>query len=206
MMMVSEPFWLADREMPVVLFRRFMDDPDCPMEDKPDSWKGVNENRSPTENHPVQGVSWTDCVLFCNWLSRKERLTPAYRLSDSNWELIDTADGYRLPFEAEWERACRAGTTTNFACGNDDSLLSRYAVCLQNHTEPCGAKLPNGWGLFDMHGNVYEWCQNGDSNDRYLRGGAFDYESKYATSSIRAKNRSNYRSATIGMRLARPCR
>ena len=69
--------------------------------------------------------------------------------------------GYRLPTEAEWEYACRAGAHTEYCWGNDSASLGRYAVFAVDRAEKCGSRLPNAWGLFDVHGNVFEWCQDG---------------------------------------------
>ena len=73
-----------------------------------------------------------------------------------------------MPTEAEWEYACRAGTVTDYSFGNDTRFANQYTVFAANRTENCGSKLPNGWGLFDMHGNVTEWCQ--DFMEKYYGG------------------------------------
>ena len=94
---------------------------------------------------PMCNVSWNACVAFCDWLTSK---------GDSV---------YRLPTEAEWEYACRAGTTAAFSFGTDKSLLGEYAWHAGNSrdvTHPVGEKKPNPWGLCDMHGNVCEWCHD----------------------------------------------
>lgn len=214
---VTKAFLLSDREVSRRLFEQFINDPGCPVANKPQDWTGAKPERSPTPEHPVQGVSWADAVLFCNWLSRKEGLTPCYLPTG---DLVVDAGGYRLPFEAEWEYACRAGTVTDYASGNGESRLQRYAVCQANRTELCGSRLPNVWGLFDLHGNVYEWCEDRFANYdsapqvrdpvgpsrgafRVLRGGAFDYRPTFARSGERARNSPTYRSYTIGFRIAR---
>jgi len=220
---LTRSFWLSDCEVAIRLFQQFVDDPNCPNEQKPDAWKGPDLRRSPTIDHPVQEVSWIDAVLFCNWLSRKEDLTPCYQQKDAQWDLTPSANGYRLPFESEWEYACRAGTTTRFASGDANSPLGDYAVIQANHTEVCGSKMPNDWGMFDAHGNAYEWCQDWyddtygsernlsdpigpvTGENRVLRGGAFDYEPRYAGSAMRTMNRPTYRSHTTGFRVARAC-
>ncbi len=202
-----EAFWLCDRETSRAQFQQFMDDPTAPADARPRGWPGAVEARSPTPEHPVQTVSWNDAVLFCNWLSRREGLTPCYVAARGGWRWDEAADGYRLPTEAEWEYACRAGAATGFASGDDPAQLRRYAVIESNHTEVCGTKLPNGWGFFDLHGNVFEWCQDRfpppQESMRVLRGGAFDYAPFFAAASRREGNQPTYRSYTIGFRVAR---
>jgi formylglycine-generating enzyme required for sulfatase activity len=103
--------------------------------------------------NPVENVSWNDAQAFCEKLSQL------------------TGKNYRLPTNSEWEYACRAGTETLFSFGNDFDQLKDYAWYEDNSgliTHPVGQKLPNNWGLYDMHGNVREWCQN------VPRGGGFD--------------------------------
>ena len=201
----QQGFWLSDREISIRCFQTFMDDPACPEGAKPVNWTGADPARSPSPEHPVQSVSWIDAVLFCNWLSQREHRSQAYVWNGSGWQSVPGAGGYRLPTEAEWEYACRAGTTTEYVSGDDERFLGSYAVYLSNQTAICGSKMPNPWGLFDVHGNVYEWCQDWliQDRERALRSGAFDYSPSLARSSNRQSNRSNYRSFTIGMRVAR---
>ena len=111
---------------------------------------GVNPSYFKGAENPVEKVSWGDAVEFCR------------RLSDLPAEKA-AGNVYRLPTEAEWEYACRAGTTTMYSFGDDDSELGDYARFRGNSgtkTHPVGSKQPNAWGLYDMHGNVFEWCQD----------------------------------------------
>jgi len=113
---------------------------------------GENPSYLKGAGNPVEQVSWYDPVEFCKRLSAKEGKT------------------YRLPTEAEWEYACRAGTTTLYSFGDDTASLEKYAWYEDNSdwkTHPVGQKKPNAWGLHDMHGNTWEWCADRWADDSY---------------------------------------
>jgi formylglycine-generating enzyme required for sulfatase activity len=111
---------------------------------------GMNPSKFKGSLNPVEQVSWVDAVNFCRMLSN----LPAEKAAGRT---------YRLPAEAEWEYSCRAGTTTEYSFGNNDSGLELYAWFESNSgckTHPVGQKRPNAWGLYDMHSNVWEWCSD----------------------------------------------
>ncbi|MFD5630497.1 formylglycine-generating enzyme family protein [Streptomyces sp. NPDC127072] len=182
---------------------------------------------APDSRLPVESVSWWDAVRFCNALSRRDGLAPAYELptdagtgtdahadadrcedgqdgQDIEWD--ESADGYRLPTEAEWEHACRAGTPGPRYGPLDE--IAWYRGNSQDRVHAVGGRLPNPWGLHDMLGNVWEWCW--DTYDpevygtyRVLRGGGWFDEHWSCRASVRRRSHPTFRVDDVGFRVAR---
>jgi formylglycine-generating enzyme required for sulfatase activity len=172
---------------------------------------------------PATHLDWTQALLFCNALSLRAELRPCYRRRLGRWICRWRARGYRLPTEAEWEYACRAATETRWFWGDDASAADRFAWFRDNSggvPHPVGAKAPNPWGLFDMLGNVWEWCWDrwrghyrraGRNNPhgplldrrRVLRGGSFGVGPRRLSSADRVRNQPENRFGSVGFRCVR---
>ena len=199
------------------------------------------------DNYPTYYVSWYDALVYCNKRSMAEGLTPCYSRSfstdpkvwgtvptssDSTWDAIEcnwTANGYRLPTEAEWEYAARAGDNTvdslTYSGTSNVDELGEYAWYLDNSNykaHEVGTKLPNAYGLYDMTGNVWEWCWNwhtesydtkseggsdptgaSDGSYRVFRGGSWNLNSNWCDVSFRNQGLPSSPGAYTGFRVVR---
>jgi len=176
------------------------------VDDDGDEVQGTPEG----DNYPAVWVSWDDATEFCAKLTALEHKSGKLSANQT----------YRLPTEAEWEYACRAGTTTAFSCGDAESSLGDYAWYNKNsgnELHEVATKKPNPWGLFDMHGNVSEWCEDwyeeslsgGDDpkgpsagSNRVKRGGNHHDEASSCRSAVRSSGGPN-RNSLYGFRIVR---
>jgi formylglycine-generating enzyme required for sulfatase activity len=252
---ITRPFYLGTTEVTVGQFRRVVESAGYRTEAERDGKGGFGWNeakgtfeqdpkytwRNPgfaqTDEHPVTNVSWNDAIAFCNRLSEHEGLRPYYQFGAG---AQSGGDGYRLPTEAEWEYACRAGTTTRYWSGDDPETLATVGNVADAtakakysgwttisgrdgfiYTAPVGQFRPNAFGLFDMHGNVWEWCGDvyaadyykqappadpagpSQAADRVFRGGGWYDGPRDSRSASRFWDSPDYRVSYLGFRVAR---
>lgn len=194
---ITKPFWIGTTEVTVERFKKFSATGYLTDAERAATGALPSSQAAPTylnpvylisDDSPASVITWNDAVAYCRWLSEQEGAT------------------YRLPTDAEWEYACRAGTITQYSFGDDPSQLGKFAWHYENagiQPRPASTKLPNGFGLFDMHGNVWEWCADyhnekvnvtlspfdpsgpSDGYRRVLRGGAVGYNATYCRSAFR---------------------
>lgn len=220
---LTSPFYLAVHEVTQDQYRQVM---------------GVNPSRFPvagdakdagaerhTNDHPVDHVSWFDAIQFCNKLSRLEKRQPCYEVTGNRVTVVP-GNGYRLPSEAEWEHACRAGSATTYYPVDEDKLgdYAWYGENSKKVSHAVGEKLPNGFGLYDMHGSIWEWCQDwhgpqyyeqhdssgnvvdpfgpAKGSNRVLRGGYWNSPARRCRSAYRYSGQPDYSDYYIGFRVA----
>ncbi|MFC5476356.1 formylglycine-generating enzyme family protein [Paraherbaspirillum soli] len=157
---------------------------------------------------PVENVSWLDAVRFCNMLSRAAGLPDCYEIheDETGASLIPASSGYRLPTEAEWEYACRAGTNSPRYGELDD--IAWYRENSAGRTHEVGQKQPNAWGLFDTLGNVWEWCADQYDPEVYgsyrvFRGGGWSDAERGCLATNRRRSHPTFAIDDLGFRVAR---
>lgn len=167
----------------------------------PSTFKGTNK--------PVETISWKEAVIFCNTLSVKSGLNPCYTSINGgqDFKFLPESNGFRLPTEAEWEYACKAGTAGSRYGEIDD--IAWYKQNSDGTTKEVGTKKPNAWGLYDMLGNVWEWCS--DIYDetvygsyRVIRGGGWSDEPRGCLATNRRRSHpTSFKIEDLGFRIAR---
>jgi formylglycine-generating enzyme required for sulfatase activity len=229
---VANSFAIATRKVSVAEFQRFLDT--HPAIKKPE----FNNKYNLGDDGPILGVTWFEAAQYCNWLSQQDGIPrdkwcyPELDATKPGMEPSDYAvkrTGYRLPTEAEWEFACRAGSSTIRFYGSAQDMLDEYAWLISNttgaHTGRLGQLKPNDFGLFDVYGNAWEWCQDrvGDSGEtspppidraagisalqnRVVRGSSFASPLWFGCSVSRLWAHAGDRNFNLGLRVARTCR
>ena len=170
---------------------------------------GVNPSDFSGGKNPVENVSWYDCIEYCNRRSLAEGLKPYYNVAGDNTTCNEGADGYRLLTEAEWEYAARGGNRSHgykFSGSDNIDTVAWHDGNLDGHTHPVCMKKPNELGLYDMSGNVEEWCwdwPDASGSGRVTRGGSCSIIADSCSVSRRFDYDPSYASYFLGFRLAR---
>jgi serine/threonine protein kinase len=222
---ISRPFYLGIHEITQGQYRAVMGN--NPSWFSIESGSNDRTKGSTRDEHPAESITWFEAVRFCNELSKREGLKPFYAIFGPDVSVIDwTQTGYRLPTEAEWEYACRAGSETVYSFGSDPRELIRHAwfgEASEKSAHSVARKLANAWGLFDMHGNVGEWCWDWYDHTYYSsssgtdpkgaakgklrvhRGGGFNLPASQLHSADRTAKEPTVRYGGLGFRVARNC-
>ncbi len=165
-------------------------------------------NGNENSNKPVVNISWNDAIIFCNLLSKKAGLKEYYSISEDGLNVSCNLDsnGYRLPFEAEWQYACKVGTT-GYTYG-ELKEIAWYNENSSGHIHEVGKKEPNAWGLYDMLGNVWEWCydlydEQVYGSYRIFRGGSWAEAARGCGATCRRRSHPTFHIDDLGFRLAR---
>lgn len=177
-----------------------------------------------SKNSPIRSISWIDAINYCNWLSEKNGYKPVYKRTNNQYTCDFSANGYRLPTEAEWEFAAKGGNQTKnfkYSGSNKAEIVAWYKENSAGKIHQVGTKLANELGIYDMSGNVWEWCwdwynkdfyltESGDNPDgpergteRCLRGGSWDSRLYSLRCANRLKDKPFVSSEFYGFRLAR---
>jgi serine/threonine protein kinase/formylglycine-generating enzyme required for sulfatase activity len=236
---IPRSYAIATRPVTVAEFQRFLRaNPGIQKEFDAGGKESILKKYSPAADGPMVLVDWYTAAKYCNWLSLEEGLPETQWVYPKDPSKIKPGmemeagylrrTGYRLPTEAEWEYVCRAGAGTIRYYGQSEQLLGEYAWYMKNSGEkahPLGQRKPNDLGLFDMHGNVWEWCQDRssdypesgtaravedeedrdrkDAEGRILRGGSFGDRASNVRSASRNENRPAGGGLTVGFRVVR---
>jgi sulfatase modifying factor 1 len=176
------------------------------------------------DNNPITNITWFDAVNYCNWLSNHDGLKPAYTVAGPNYNCDFTANGYRLPTEAEWEFAAKGGNKSKGFIFSGSNTVTDVAWFVKNSNgkpHSVGTKMPNELGIYDMNGNVWEWCwdwynkdyyKNEDGNNptgpirgdkKSVRGGSWDSQINYLRTANRISTSPERTNEFYGFRIAR---
>jgi len=229
---IDKPFLLGETEVTQELFECVLAYNTSYFHDENIYFKQRRQTRlGDTSKHPIDNVSWYDAIYFCNALSVLQGLKPYYEIDIDRIEKgvnfsynitkmevsMLGGNGYRLPYEKEWEYAAKAGTNNKYAGCDNKKYLSEYAWFgeTQNEgtTHPVATKKPNEWGFYDMSGNVAEWCYDyvlNTNTQNVVRGGSYEtkidkknQDSNELSTKIKGSKTTNLHNGSSGFRIAR---